>query len=83
AFLDGISLSDAIKREGPMSVSRWLSLMLQACDGLDNVHRNGILHRDIKPGNFVLSRENGTEVLKLVDFGIAKISLEDQSLTKT
>ncbi len=83
SYLDGVSLADAIKIEGSLSISRWLSIMIQACDALEHAHSNGIIHRDIKPGNFVLAQEKDNEVLKLVDFGIAKNSLDDMSLTKT
>ncbi len=83
SYLDGVSLADAIKIEGSLPISRWLSIMIQACDALEHAHQNGIIHRDIKPGNFVLAQEKGTEVLKLVDFGIAKNSFDDMSLTKT
>ncbi len=83
SYLDGISLADAIKNEGSFSLGRWLSVMIQACDALEHAHLAGVVHRDIKPSNFVLALENGTEVLKLVDFGIATNSFDDMSLTKT
>lgn len=84
SYLEGISLSDTIKAEGGLSLGRWLSVMIQACDALAHAHQNNVVHRDIKPSNFVLSNENGAEVLKLVDFGIAKIeSNDEQALTKT
>lgn len=83
SYLDGISLADAIKDEGSFSLGRWLSVMIQACDALEHAHLAGIVHRDIKPSNFVLAQEHGTEVLKLVDFGIAANSFDDMSLTKT
>ncbi len=83
SYLDGVSLADAIKNEGSFSLGRWLSVMIQACDALEHAHLAGVVHRDIKPSNFVLAQENGTEVLKLVDFGIATNSFDDMSLTKT
>lgn len=83
SYLSGMSLADAIKKEGNFSFKRWLSVMIQACDALEHAHLAGIVHRDIKPSNFVLADENGTEILKLVDFGIAKNSTDDMSLTKT
>ncbi len=84
SYLSGISLSDAIKQEGGLSPGRWISIMVQACDALSCAHENNVVHRDIKPSNFVLCEEKGNEVLKLVDFGIAKIETNDeQALTKT
>lgn len=84
SYLHGVSLSDLIKREGGLQPGRWLSIMIQACDALSCAHENNVVHRDIKPSNFVLCQEKGNEILKLVDFGIAKIETnDDQSLTKT
>lgn len=84
SYLEGASLSTEIKKEGGLQVGRWLAIMVQACDALTHAHENNVVHRDIKPSNFVLCLEKGSEVLKLVDFGIAKIeSNDDQALTKT
>ncbi|MBA3994303.1 MAG: hypothetical protein C0469_12315 [Cyanobacteria bacterium DS2.3.42] len=84
SYLEGFPLSSEIKKEGGLQVGRWLAIMVQACDALSHAHENNVVHRDIKPSNFVLCQEKGQEVLKLVDFGIAKIeNNDDQALTKT
>ncbi|PZM79303.1 MAG: hypothetical protein DKT66_22780 [Candidatus Melainabacteria bacterium] len=84
SYLEGIPLSEEIKKSGGLEPGLWLSIMVQACDALSHAHAHGVVHRDIKPSNFVLCTEKGNQVLKLVDFGIAKIeSNEDQALTKT
>ncbi len=84
SYLEGVPLSSEIKKEGGLQVGRWLAIMVQACDALSHAHENNVVHRDIKPSNFVLCQEKGQEVLKLVDFGIAKIETnDDQALTKT
>ncbi len=84
SYLEGVSLAAEIKKERGLQVGRWLAIMVQACDALTHAHENNVVHRDIKPSNFVLCQEKGTEVLKLVDFGIAKIETnDDQALTKT
>ncbi|MBS1955963.1 MAG: serine/threonine protein kinase [Cyanobacteria bacterium SZAS-4] len=50
---------------------------------MEHAHANGFIHRDLKPSNLVLVQETNTEVVKLIDFGIAKNLLEDSALTKT
>lgn len=71
--IDGAPLSDAIAR-GALSPTRTLTLLGQAARALDRAHALGIVHRDLKPHNVLVTRdEDGHEVAKLVDFGIAKI----------
>ena len=53
-------------------------MLSQACRGLDYAHRNGVVHRDVKPGNLLRSRDNA---VKLADFGIAKAA-EQSDITK-
>jgi tRNA A-37 threonylcarbamoyl transferase component Bud32/tetratricopeptide (TPR) repeat protein len=86
-FLDGVSLSEVIRRGGSVSVDRALNIFTQACDALEAAHSNGIVHRDIKPSNLMLVKDKqGVETVKIVDFGIAKIAQdgqESQRLTQT
>jgi serine/threonine protein kinase len=60
-------------------VQEALSMVLQACRGLDYAHRNGVVHRDVKPGN-LLRAEDG--VVKLADFGIAKAVTDESAITQ-
>lgn len=72
--LEGKTLGDVLDDEVHLSVERSINLFRQACLGLAHAHKNGILHRDLKPGNLCLVKdENGKELLKIVDFGIAKL----------
>lgn len=73
-YLPGISLEDELREaEGFLPMDRIATLFEQICDGVDHAHENKILHRDLKPGNIMLARdERGEEQAKILDFGIAK-----------
>jgi len=78
AQIEGKSLREVIK-EGKLTVSEAINLTMQICEGLDEAHTAGIVHRDIKPGNIILDRKNRA---RLVDFGLATVTGE-KKLTKT
>lgn len=85
--LDGTALSDEIKKLKYISVDRVLHIFMQACDALDHAHKQGVIHRDLKPGNIMLINHNDDpDFVKVVDFGVAKImpmnDQESQSLTQ-
>lgn len=87
-YLAGRTLETEIIENGPVSIEFALKIFIELLDGLAYAHRNGIIHRDIKPGNIMLCRnENGTTSAKILDFGIAKLggaaSREKQNLTST
>jgi eukaryotic-like serine/threonine-protein kinase len=68
-----------LREEGVLDVREALSIVAQACRGLEYAHRNGVVHRDVKPGN-LLRGEDG--VVKLADFGIAKAVSDESSITQ-
>jgi serine/threonine protein kinase len=73
-YLHGESLATTLRREGVLPVPRALGILLQACDGLAAAHAAGIVHRDLKPDNlFLVERPDASELLKIVDFGVAKL----------
>jgi DNA-binding response OmpR family regulator len=72
-LLHGISLGREIKDSGPLDPVRCARLLLPICEVLAEAHRNGIVHRDIKPENVFLHRCEQGEVVKVLDFGIAKL----------
>ncbi len=74
------NLAEMIDRNDFIPVQKAVNLIVQVADALFYLHRNGIVHRDIKPGNILL-RQDGTPAL--VDFGIAKLLDSETRLTKT
>ncbi len=68
-FIAGETLGQLVHRKAPLTLSRRIALMEQVCVGLAYAHRHGIVHRDVKPANLMISRDSG--VLKVLDFGVA------------
>lgn len=81
-LINGPSLKDVIRAGGPMSVDRTTRIMRQIGGALALAHRHGIIHRDLKPHNVMLATSGGSEVPKLLDFGIAK-TFDDASTQLT
>lgn len=72
-YLAGVDLSDVLRKDGPMSASHAVGIVLQACEAIAEAHALGIVHRDLKPSNlFVSMRKDGTTLIKVLDFGISK-----------
>ena len=72
-YLDGRTLKDIIKSEGPMPLPRVVEIIRQVGGALDAAHTQGVVHRDLKSDNIMLSQTNGGDWAKVLDFGIAKI----------
>ena len=86
-YLDS-SLANIYEAEGKLAIYKALSIFLQISNAFSYAHQRSIIHRDLKPSNVMLAKEaNGGNVVKIVDFGIAKIISETTAgstqLTKT
>ncbi len=72
-FISGMLLSDEIHEKGPMSPGRAVSVLTQVLDAVSYAHRNGVIHRDLKPDNIILVGDGGSLRIKVLDFGIARM----------
>lgn len=82
-YVQGVDLAKVLKEKGPLPVPNACYYAYQAALGLQHAHEKGMVHRDIKPSNLILTREGKKQVVKILDFGLAKGTGEkvDASLT--
>ena len=66
-YLEGETLADRL-RKGPLPLEQVAKYGIEICEGLEKAHRSGVVHRDLKPGNIMLTKSGA----KLMDFGLAK-----------
>ncbi|KQU49442.1 serine/threonine protein kinase [Rhodococcus sp. Leaf278] len=80
-YVDGDTLRDIVRAEGPMPPRRAMEVIADVCAALDFSHRNGIVHRDVKPANIMI---NNAGAVKVMDFGIARAIADSSSpMTQT
>jgi serine/threonine protein kinase len=79
-FVDGQSLAQVVRNERMLEPARVIRLSLQIASALATVHEAGAVHRDLKPANIMLTVEHQAEVVKILDFGLAKV-LSDREAT--
>ena len=82
-LLAGRDLAAIVERDGPQPVSRSVRWLIEACDAIAEAHRRGIIHRDLKPSNLFLTDVDGRQLVKVLDFGIAKrVSTQETQITQ-
>ncbi|MHB8419030.1 MAG: serine/threonine-protein kinase [Myxococcales bacterium] len=80
--LRGRSLSELLDEQGTVSAPRAIRIGWQVGRALDAAHAAGIVHRDLKPDNVMLVRRDGVEIVKVLDFGVSKLSAGTPRLTR-
>ncbi|MBI4815876.1 MAG: protein kinase [Deltaproteobacteria bacterium] len=83
-LLVGRTLGDALKAEAPMTLGRVENLARQLASGLASAHQGGLVHRDLKPANIMLVDNKGVEWVKILDFGVARalVPEDTEALTR-
>ncbi|MGE3288751.1 MAG: Stk1 family PASTA domain-containing Ser/Thr kinase [Pseudonocardia sp.] len=79
-YVDGQTLREIVKTQGPLSQQKVIEVMADVCAALDFSHRHQIIHRDVKPANIMINRAGA---VKVMDFGIARALGEGQNVTQT
>jgi serine/threonine protein kinase len=77
-YVEGLDLSRMVKSKGPLPVAHACNFVHQAALGLQHAHEHGLVHRDIKPGNLMLSCAGDKALIKVLDFGLAKVTREEK-----
>ena len=75
-YVEGLDLSRLVKAKGPLPVANSCTYVHQAALGLQHAHEHGMVHRDIKPSNLMLAKQGNRGVVKVLDFGLAKVTSE-------
>jgi serine/threonine-protein kinase len=85
-WVRGTDLKTLIRDEGPLSPARTVEIIAQVAGALDEAHAEGLVHRDVKPGNVLIAAGRGTESpghVYLSDFGVTKRAASDSGITAT
>lgn len=77
-YTEGRSLFNILNRQGRLEIERALDIFIQLCDGLDALHANDIVHKDLRPNNMMIGLDqHGKEHITIVDLGLAKSLIKD------
>ena len=77
-YVDGLDLARMVTANGPLPIAIACNFTYQAALGLQHAHEEGLVHRDVKPSNLMLSSKAGKDKLKILDFGLAKATSEEK-----
>ena len=80
-YVPGEDLSKVVQTGGPLGVKLTCFFGAQVAQGLQHAHEKGMVHRDIKPANLILMKEGNKQVVKILDFGLAKVTSENSADT--
>jgi serine/threonine protein kinase len=72
-LVEGNTVRELLREYGPFPVPRVVNILSQVCGALEAAHTVGVIHRDIKPDNIIISEYDGRDWVEVVDFGVAKI----------
>ena len=78
-YVEGLDLAKMVKTKGPLPIAHACYFIHQAALGLQHAHERGMVHRDIKPANLILARDGKKAIVKVLDFGLAKVTSEGQT----
>jgi predicted Ser/Thr protein kinase/tetratricopeptide (TPR) repeat protein len=79
-FVEGTTLGDRIRSGPPLELAQKLTILEELCSGLDHAHNFGLVHRDVKPANIIVNVDG---LVKILDFGIARVGNSGLTLTGT
>ncbi len=79
-FVEGLSLGEKVEKEGALAEEFAIHLIAQVCEGLHRAHKQGLIHRDVKPDNILVTAEG---IAKLTDLGLVKDIEGEMNLTRT
>lgn len=81
-YIDGQSLASIVETSGPISGERCKVIFQQLCQTMDRVHKRGVIHRNLKPSNFLISGLDGQESAKIIDFSMCRhLNSKDSFMT--
>ena len=80
-YVEGEDLAKLVRRQGPLLVAHACHYISQAALGLQHAHEKGMVHRDIKPHNLILTRRGKKHIVKILDFGLAKAVRGEETVT--
>jgi serine/threonine protein kinase len=78
-YVEGLDLARIVRAKGPLPVANACYYAYQAALGLQHVHEHGMVHRDIEPANLILTRQGQRPLVKILDFGLAKLTGDGQA----